>query len=189
MHVQIEKKLCEYLGFKYQGSQIKSWNQQVVIPDERILKYFGADTRSIYISEIKPLEEQPDGTFIDQWGLGHKAGPDGAYYTMCFHPLAKASSINDLDNYQWPDPYSEARLAGLKERACSLGNDYCLVLDGFRETNFGLASWIRGIPEFYMDLPANKEFAHALLDRLLDFQIKLSGSSWIRLANILILLK
>ncbi len=174
MHAEIEKKLCEYLGFRYEGSEIKSWNQQVVIPDERILKYFGADARSIYISEMKPLEEQSDGTLIDQWGLGHKLDSCGAYYTMYFHPLAKASSIDDLDRYKWPDPYSEARLTGLEERACSLGNEYCLVLEGLRETNFGLASWLRGIPEFYMDLAVNKEFAHALLDRLLDFQIKLT---------------
>jgi uroporphyrinogen decarboxylase len=48
------------------------------------------------------------------------------------------------------------------------------VLEGFREANFGLASWLRGMVEFYMDLAGNPAFAHALLDRLLDWQLKLA---------------
>ena len=51
MHVSIEKELCDYLGFDYTQSEIKARDQQVVIPDERLLHYFGADTRSIYIDE------------------------------------------------------------------------------------------------------------------------------------------
>ena len=70
MHVLIEQKLCEFLGYEYEGSDIQAWDQQVVIPNEKILNYFGADARSIYIGEARPWREQPDGTFIDQWGIG-----------------------------------------------------------------------------------------------------------------------
>jgi uroporphyrinogen decarboxylase len=175
MHVSIEKKLCEYLGFEYQSSEIKAWDQQVVIPSEKILKYFGADARSIYIGEAFAWQEQSDGTFIDQWGIGRKASPDNLYYTMCHHPLSKATSLSELDDYEWPDPFSEERLLGLERRARELGREYCLVLEGFREANFGLASWLRGMVEFYMDLAGNQVFAHALLDRLLDWQLKLAG--------------
>jgi uroporphyrinogen decarboxylase len=80
-----------------------------------------------------------------------------------------------LDDYEWPDPFSEERLLGLERRARELGREYCLVLEGFREANFGLASWLRGMVEFYMDLAGNQAFAHALLDRLLDWQLKLAG--------------
>jgi len=173
-HVLIEKKLCTHLGFEYQGSEIKTRDQQVVVPNEKILQYFGADTRSIFLGEAIPWQEQPDGTFIDQWGIGRRSDPDGHYYSMCSHPLAKARSIADLDAYEWPDPYAEERLAGLEVKARKFsGQQYCIILEGFREANFGLPSWIRGMTEFYMDLAANKAFAHALLDRVLDWQLKL----------------
>jgi uroporphyrinogen decarboxylase len=175
MHVQIEEKLFEYLGFSYPGGEIVSREQQAVVPNDRILEYFGADTRSIYISDMHPWTEQPDGTFIDQWGLGLRASPDNTYFSFCSHPLASATSISDLDRYQWPDPYSENRLAGLEDRARKYAGQYCLVLEGFRESIFGLASWLRGMTEFYMDLAIRPEFAHALLDRLADFQIELTS--------------
>ena len=93
---------------------------------------------------------------------------------MCHHPLSKATSVSELDDYQWPNPCSEERLRGLEARVRDLGDEYRMVLEGFREANFGLASWLRGMVEFYMDLAGNPAFAHALLDRLLDWQLKLA---------------
>jgi len=174
MHIKIEKKLKRYLGFKGRKSIIRSYTQRCVIPDERILKYFDVDTRSIYFGESKPWKSQPDGTFIDEWGIGYKLSPDGYYYDFASHPL-KDATLEDLDKYQLPNPYSERRLLGLEKRIEDLGSEYCLMLEGSRECIFGLASWLRGHEQFYMDLLINQKFAEALMDILLDYQKKLLG--------------
>jgi len=174
MHIEIEKKLKDYLGFKGGENIIRSYNQRCVIPDERILKYFDVDTRTIYFDESNPWELQSDGTFIDEWGIGYKLSPDGYYYDFSSHPL-KAATLEDLDRYQWPNPYSERRLLGLEKRIEELGSEYCLILEGSRECIFGLASWLRGHEQFYIDLLLNQEFAETLMDSLLDYQKKMLG--------------
>ncbi|MCP4398637.1 MAG: hypothetical protein GY801_15235 [bacterium] len=174
MHINIEKKLKEFLRINGGESQMKAFNQQVVIPDEQILQHFGADTRTIYISEATPWEKQADGSYIDQWGLGYAQNPDGNFYNFCSHPLSSASTIEDIEGYAFPDPRSEIRLEGLEERAKAL-KDYCLVLEGLREPVFGTSSWIRGYSQFYMDLAGDEGLATAFLDRMLDFQMELTS--------------
>ncbi|ORC31185.1 hypothetical protein B4O97_17385 [Marispirochaeta aestuarii] len=170
MHWKIEKKLCEALGFPCAGNNIIAVDQQVVVPDERILEYFGADTRTIYIRESGPWKEGGDGLFYDQWGIGRVF--DGQYYTMKTHPLRVDNPREALSLYQWPDPRSEYRVAGLEERISSYAGRYTLVLEGLREVCFGLPSWIRGITDFYMDLVTDPVFSHEFLDRVLEWNLE-----------------
>jgi len=174
MHIDIQEKLKHRLGFEGGKSIIGSRTQRCVIPDERILKYFDADTRTIYFDESTPWKIQPDGTFVDEWGIGYKLSPDGYYYDYVSHPL-KDATLKDLDNYKWPDPYSEKRLLGLEKRIEEFKSEYCLILEGARECIFGLTSWLRGFEQFYMDLVINQKFIEALMDMLLDYQKKLFG--------------
>ena len=113
MHVTIEKKLKKYLGFEDKGSEIKSINQQVVIPDEKILRHFGSDTRSIYVAEQPWKHDETTGLYIDQWGIGYQENPDGNYFNFFTHPLATAQTLEDLEKYQFFEP-SEASLDGLE---------------------------------------------------------------------------
>jgi uroporphyrinogen decarboxylase len=88
--------------------------------------------------------------------------------------LSEATTIEDLNTYEFPDPCAEIRVEGLEERAQAL-QDYCLILEGLREPVFGTSSWIRGHTQFYMDLVSDNGFATAFLDRMLDFQLKLTS--------------
>ena len=171
MHWKVEKNLCEALGFPYIKSDIIAVDQQVVVPDERILDHFKADTRSIYIRENGPWTEGQDGIFYDQWGIGRVF--DGQYYTMQKHPLQGMTAAEALAEYEWPEVESEYRIEGLVERAKQYNGKFALVLEGLREVAFGLPSWIRGITDFYMDLVGDPVFAHEFLDRTLEWNLKL----------------
>ncbi len=48
------------------------------------------------------------------------------------------------------------------------------MLNGFSETIFGLPSWLRGQAQFYMDFLINVEFLEDLLDRMLDYALRLA---------------
>ncbi len=167
-HIEIEKKLKNYLNITGGESPLSSHKMKAVIPDEKLLNYFGSDTRCICLHESRPWEKRDDGTWVDEWGIGFKESPDGYYYEFISHPLMDAE-ISDIESYPWPDPYSEKRIEGLKERAAGLSREYCVVLEGTREPIFGLATWLRGYEQFLMDLVMNKVFVSALLERLFEF--------------------
>lgn len=172
MHMNIEKKLKKHLGMEDNGSEVKALNQKVVIPDERILKHFGADSRSIFISEQPWTYDEKTGVYKDQWGIGYIENPDGNYFNFCSHPLADAEDIKDLDNYQFFNPCSEAMLEGLEEKIALFKDEYCLILEGLREPMFGVPSWLRGNSNFYMDLAMDDGFVDELLDRVLDHYLE-----------------
>lgn len=170
MHWKIEQAMKEILGLPYKEPNIHAIDQQVVIPDDSLLEHFEADTRCLYIDEDKPWRKDDKGVFYDQWGIGRVF--DGTYYTMTHHPLGGKPLREALDSYEWPDPYSEARIAGLEERAKSYDGKYCLILEGMREVGFGTPSWMRGMSDFYMDLAAEPDAAGEFLDKYADWAIK-----------------
>jgi len=167
-HIEIEKKLKEYFGFKDDKIMLNSHKMQSVIPDERILKYFNVDTRCISLHESEPWRKNSDGTFTDEWGIKYKKSSNGYYYEFVSHPLSNAT-VRDLENYHWPDPKSKRRIEGLKEKAKNFYKEYCIILEGLHEPIFGLASWLLGYEQFYIDLVTNKELIKKLFDGLLIF--------------------
>ena len=54
MHEIIEKQVKETLHLEDHGSLIKAIDQGIVVPDQSIVDYFGVDTCSIYINEVRP---------------------------------------------------------------------------------------------------------------------------------------
>ena len=171
MHHLVQTELMQRLGLKAVRPEIKARNQGVVVPDESLLEYFGADARTIYINETRPWVDNGDGTFIDMWGIGHKLNPDGYYYNMCHHPLSEAETVEDIEAYRFPEP-NEHMLAGLDD-VMERHADKCLILEGLREPLFGLPSWLRGLENFYVDLAGEDDMCPALLDRILEFYKKL----------------
>ncbi len=167
-HVEVEKKLKNHLNMTGGDSQLSSHKMKAVVPDERLLEYFGSDTRCICLQESRPWRKRDDGTWVDEWGIGLRESPKGYYYEFASHPLRDAE-ISDIEKFSWPDPQSEKRIEGLKERAAELSRDFCVVLEGTREPIFGLATWLRGYEQFFMDLVTNEGFVSALLERLLEF--------------------
>ena len=171
LHHSIQTALKKRLGLKDSEAVIKARCQGVVIPDESLMEYFGADFRSVYINETRPWVERGDGTFVDMWNIGQKLNPDGLYYNMCSHPLENAETVEDIMEYSFPEP-NEYMLEGL-DSFIRENQDKCLVLEGLREPMFGLPSWLRGITNFYMGLVTDDGLHEALLGRILEYYKKL----------------
>jgi len=98
---------------------------------------------------------------------------NGLYYDMTGHPLAAVDSIAALDAYPWPDPADPARFASLKARADKavfqdkqayiLGRQYA----GIWET----ALWMSGFEKFFADMMIEKDYAHALMDKITQLKM------------------
>ncbi|MDR1586356.1 MAG: hypothetical protein LBS57_02735 [Treponema sp.] len=167
MHHTVQTRFLQHLGLAGSGTEIRAVCQGVVVPDDSILDYFGADCRSVYINESRPWRDNGDGTFTDMWGLVQKLNPDGLYYNMVGHPLENAETFEDIDAYTFPE-LTPFMFEGLRERALKYPDKF-LVLEGFREPMFGLPSWLRRNENFYTDIAADEDLCNHLLDRILEF--------------------
>lgn len=169
INVKAYARLREALGFSGRGQLLREQSQSVSV-DEDVRQALGVDVVGLY--ERPPVPElekpRPDGMLVSEWGVTYQRGSDG-HYTPVGHPLQEAT-LDDLDDYPWPDPLAPARFEGLADEAAALrDSEYAVVGNlGWSEI-FGVAWYLRSFEEFLLDLAINKDMAHALLRRVTDF--------------------
>ncbi|MDR2455546.1 MAG: hypothetical protein LBE49_02980 [Deltaproteobacteria bacterium] len=163
--------LKESLGLGQLPERIWSRRFGSVMVDPQMQERLGVDVRPI---TWKPSSREvarriDESSYIDDWGLLYKS--DGRYFNIAKNPLAEAS-LGDLEKYDWPDPEDRARVEGVAEEAkwWRENSDYALLGPGVGCTLFEMAWYLRGFERFLMDMASNKEFAHALMRRVLDIR-------------------
>ena len=119
-------QLKNYLGIKKGETRIWDLGQQLALVEPEILKYINADVVPLFLNLPKkwkpwklpdgspcevPVDFNPekltDGSLILRDKKGHitsKMSPGGYYFDGVYHPLANATSISDLEKYQFYSP-------------------------------------------------------------------------------------
>jgi len=107
--------------------------------------------------------EHPDGTLEDEWGVRVRYDAQDRYYRFAYQPL----SDTPLDTYTFPDLAAAGRFRPPSPdprpyaRICGISNLF-------------KGCWhIRGLDQFMMDLLVNVDYAEALLDRMLAWNLEL----------------
>jgi uroporphyrinogen decarboxylase len=168
-------KLKDYLGY-LPDKEVKpssSW-LNVSIPLD-LMEELNVDLCYIGLGRAKdaPQFEYGMETYTDEWGVTYRKieTPSGLHYELA-DPVLGDATIEDLDDYPWPDPYNPELVEGLKEKARHLyeNTDFALV-GKFSNSIFEQAFYMRGFEQLLMDLAMNPEFAGALMDKLLDIAI------------------
>jgi len=170
------QKLIHYLGLE-EDPPVFDRKQQLVIPSEEVLQILKIDTRYLFPGprdewKCEIREEEQGFSYVDEWGIEMFMPRDqGLYFDMVKHPLAH-SSKEDLDKYPWPAPDDPGLTRGLRERARWLyeNTDYALVAWG-NASIFERAWYLRGFMQFFSDLILNPDFACALMDKLLEWNL------------------
>lgn len=163
----------EYLGFgnRIEDETITNLNTIGAL-DERILRHFEVPFRRVYLRSAGTYQKVTDekGFFYDEWGTGYL--PLGEYVERVEFPLAEAT-LPDLDSFSWPDPYDPGRISGLEAEVKALyeKSDYSLVAGHISAGIFQDCWNLRGMEQFFVDLVADPEFAHALLARVTEIHI------------------
>lgn len=154
---------------------INKWGQ-TVRPDEEILQRLNIDTRSIYSKPPRYWRDlnYQNNSFVDEWGVLRQRSGMGKYYyyDIVGFPLADATSIDDLERFRWPMGNDPGRVEGLREEAQYLyeKTPYALVGNLMGVDIFELCWFLRGFENSLMDLMINQEFAHHMLNKLLEIQ-------------------
>jgi uroporphyrinogen decarboxylase len=138
----------------------------------------GLDVRSFLdgILDIRPVGPAYVGPPLDAgedlWGVRREpvSYGSGTYSEIVHHPLAGAETIDDLRRHRWPDTgYFDYSV--LPDRIAAAGRDgeRCLMVSN---GNIFESSWyMRGFEAMFTDFALRPELAHAILERVAEFQV------------------
>lgn len=110
-------------------------------------------------------EVEPD-IWEDQFGVRWDRTIDKDIGVVC----NRLVTTENLDDYQLPDPDDASRYAGYEEVLRQKDDRFVVVNHGF--SLFERAWTLVGMENLLMALVADKGFAHDLLDRILDFNLR-----------------
>lgn len=167
--------LLQFLGYPVEEGKRLMFGESRKL-DERLLKYFDIDTRSVG-SILKPQKSLyriiSDNEYIDEWGIRRKF--TGLYWDIVEHPL-KGACIEDLNEYPWPDPASVDMdlINSYKEAAKKLFNDtdYIICAEHPIYGIFELGCWMCGFDDFLVKMAIDEDFVHKFFEIILEYQKK-----------------
>ena len=115
-----------------------------------------------------PVPKAPEGETVDFWGMRRRmvAHEGGAYSEQTFHPLASATTIDDLNTYSWPkaDWFDYSSLRTQAEEARKARVVQCGYMAPFYYHNL-----LRGLEQSLLDPLLDAELAHEIIRRISDF--------------------
>ena len=157
-------------------TRIMSRAMQYAHVDRRIMDSFGSDGIPLTAKAPPPSRLSKDlseQTFIDEWGVKWELDPDGLYYSPPYKktPLENAT-IDDIENYPWPEVTHPSQFEGLREEAKErYENTSYAIVGNIGTTLCELIYNMRGMQNWLMDLITDRDFAHALLRKITDLRI------------------
>lgn len=169
-----QDKLLEFLGYPVEQDQEPLLFGQTVDVDERILKAFDIDTRSvggILPCENSQFQKISDTEYIDEWGIRRIF--TGLYWDAVNAPL-KGSTLKELEQYPFPDPKSipESILKQYEEKAKYLYEETDYLVCGEHPVYgvFELGCWLCGFDDFLYKLAADPEYVECFFEKVWAYQ-------------------
>ena len=141
IHLKAYNKLLEFLEIEDKNIRYADFVQQIVDPCEEILQRFQIDIRYIRpkggMVKVDQMNLEYEGKYVglyDQFGVfwGNFANmnvDDILYYDPVIHPFENFKTVQEIENYDWPDGTDKTPFKGLKEQARKLREktNYALV--------------------------------------------------------------
>ncbi len=145
----------------------------------RLQEHFGCDPlealkidfRQVGPRYTGPVREPHDGVHYDIWGTGYRRvehGSGGAYEEAVELPLAGLQTLEDVQNYPWPNPddfdYS------VIPAQCARHRDFAIMLGGAGDPDIlNGVSRGRGMERVMMDICLRDPVGMAIIDRRVEF--------------------
>lgn len=127
-----------------------------------------------FSSIFKEERKIGDKLYQDPFGIKwrKKSQEFGSYCEFAEHPLA---DMKNYDNYKLPDPFKvhKNEFEMYKKLIKEDGEEYA-ILGGVACTMFEGSWYLRGLENFLTDLYLNKDFAIELLDKTMDYSLRIS---------------
>lgn len=164
---QLAEKLCNHFGVPYtppidspmSGNRI-SWMD--------VMLRLGSDCVCVAscAPDNAPTRTREDGLMINEWGIGLRN--HGLYDDFELHPLAHASTVEDIESYPFPDVNAPGRFRHAEEAIAKYGKDYGII--GDLECSIFETSWyLVGLEKLFMDMAMEEPYVDALFDKVAEF--------------------
>jgi uroporphyrinogen decarboxylase len=184
IHIKAYKRLLDYLEIEDREIQTYDFVQQLAVPCEELLERFNVDTRYVRplggMVKIEDFEPQYEGKYVgvyDQFGVfwGNFAGKDLddiLYYDPVIHPLEDLKTVQQIENYNWPDGKDKSAFKGLKDYAKILGEstDYALITPP-TGCIYEYTTFLFGFTKVLRYLRTKPELIIAAMNKLLEYWI------------------
>lgn len=177
IHVTAYQNLRSYLGLPAIEPEIAFTAEQLVRVDEDLAERLGTDIRPVVPGAATGFrytmrDEGAYEAYTDEWGIGWRKPKDGGfYYDMYRHPLAHASSLEEMRAHPFPDPLDDGRFANLRSQAeAAASKGKAVALAGSCAGIAEVYSWMRGFEGYYTDLALNQTYVAYMLDRLVEWK-------------------
>ncbi len=118
--------------------------------------------------EYRKVRDQGDGSYVDEWGVTYRPGPE-----IQDHPVAgPIHSPADLDDYVFPNPDAPWRLNILPDLVRRFKHKKAVI---FRHrAAFMWSAYLNGLDNLLVNFLQEPEFAHRLLDKVLELNIRIA---------------
>lgn len=168
-------RIKDYLGLETAGEVLPSSPWLAVNPPLELIDALSIDLCYIGLRKAKdaPVFEYGMETFRDEWGVEFKKTEqeNGLYYGFN-NQVLEGASVDDLEDYPWPDPTNPELTEGLEEKTRELYETTDLALVGkFSNSIFEQAFYMRGFEQLLLDLSLAPDFVEALLSKLVDIAL------------------
>jgi len=141
---------------------------QTVWPDEALLQRFDIDFRWLVPNWVQLTPREDIEGYIDMWGVPYRALEDWDHCVVDGSPMREAT-IDEIDDFLWPDPHDPEQYKGLREQAKFLyeNTDYVIGADAIKAGMLMNSLQLRGYDQFFMDLVLNVDLAEKLMDKIM----------------------
>jgi uroporphyrinogen decarboxylase len=162
---QVAERLADAVGFPREPPLDSLLSTR--ISHSRLLTYLGNDAVGIAACAppYAPTHRDEDGTLVNEWGMRFRTV--GLYDEFSGHPLARATTVAEIEAYPLPDPLAEGRYDEAEQTVQEYGSDYVIVGD-LECSMFETAWYLVGLEKFLADMATGEGYAEALLDRLAE---------------------
>ena len=167
---QAAKKLSQHLDLPYEEPLDSLLSTRISHMD--ILTQLGNDCIGIAACAPKhfPTREISGGLHENEWGM--KFFDIGLYSEFHEYPLGSASTVEDINNYNFPDPFAEGRFDEAIKAIEKYKDDYVIIAD--LETSFFETAWyLVGLEKLLLDMMMQEQYVFTLLDKIREINTEI----------------
>lgn len=114
------------------------------------------------------VEDRPDGTWIDEWGVAYLDGPE-----VVAHPIrGPIATMDDLRRYHPPNPDAPGRLGDLPDLVRRYKGRRAIIFH--QRAAFMWAAYLNGMDHLLANFLLKPEFVAALLDMVLEVNLAIA---------------
>lgn len=147
-------------------------------------EYFGFPFRYVSLNETKErtdfskyYDDLPENAtpihWNAEWGVMGIPG-SVAHFQEMLHPMAKFQTVEETQQYPFPDFAEDYRWNGVPEQVQEMIKNDLIAVAFMQMTIFEVAWYLRGMDNFMVDLMTNVPFAETLLETITEIRIKMA---------------